>query len=219
MEPEFSVFHDKGNEENFFDRADYQFSAKNSFHTNFQYTRSWFQTPNSYDTANVFDQFGNSVGAADQRSKIGTIDIAPTFTHTISFDYKCLQPGRVLSQGRVQLLPEQRESSGHFQTWGRFSQETVNQFRTLANAGVRSDVSYVKGIHNVKVGAVYEQTFLRENDTLGLVDATLNCTDAWMKRRRQSAEYRLYESGCESWLAPAGTRRILTSIRFCCLTI
>ena len=43
--PEFSVFHDKGNEENFFDRADYQFSAKNSFHTNFQYTRSWFQTP------------------------------------------------------------------------------------------------------------------------------------------------------------------------------
>ena len=38
--------------------------------------------------------------------------------------------------------------------------ETVGQNRTLTNAGLRSDVSYVKGIHNVKVGVTYEQTFL-----------------------------------------------------------
>jgi hypothetical protein len=68
--PEFAMFHDKGNEENFFDRVDYQFSPKSSIHTNLQFTRSWFQTPNSYDTANVLDQFGNSVGATDQRAKI-----------------------------------------------------------------------------------------------------------------------------------------------------
>jgi len=35
----------------------------------------------------------------------------------------------------------------------------VSQDRSLTNAGVRASVSYVKGIHNVKAGAVYEQTF------------------------------------------------------------
>jgi len=35
-------------------------------------------------------------------------------------------------------------------------------------------VSYVKGINNIKAGVVYEQTFLNENDSLGIVDPTLN---------------------------------------------
>jgi hypothetical protein len=42
------------------------------------------------------------------------------------------------------------------------------------NAGLRSDISYVKGINNLKVGAAYEQTFLDEHDPLGIVDPTLN---------------------------------------------
>src|SRR6202165_1116979 len=41
------AIHDKGNEENLFDRVDYLFSGADSLHTNFQYTRSWFQTPNT----------------------------------------------------------------------------------------------------------------------------------------------------------------------------
>ncbi|MGH9759407.1 MAG: carboxypeptidase regulatory-like domain-containing protein, partial [Blastocatellia bacterium] len=45
--PEFTVMHDKGNQENVFDRVDYQFSSADSVHLNFGYTRSWFQTPNS----------------------------------------------------------------------------------------------------------------------------------------------------------------------------
>jgi hypothetical protein len=52
--------------------------------------------------------------------------------------------------------------------------ETVAQNRTLTNAGLRSDISYVKGINNLKAGAVYEQTFLDEHDPLGIVDPTLN---------------------------------------------
>ena len=41
-------------------------------------------------------------------------------------------------------------------------------------------ISYAKGIHNIKAGAQYEQTFLREHDTLGVVDPTYNspCVDA-----------------------------------------
>ena len=56
----------------------------------------------------------------------------------------------------------------------------MSQRRTLTNAGLRSDVSYVKGIHNIKAGATYEQTFLDEKDPFGIVDPTLNapCLDA-----------------------------------------
>ena len=49
----------------------------------------------------------------------------------------------------------------------------MGQNRKLTNAGLRSDLSYVKGIHNIKLGAVYQQTFLDEQDTLGIVDPTL----------------------------------------------
>ena len=42
-------------------------------------------------------------------------------------------------------------------------QETLGQDRTLTNVGIRSDVSYLKGIHNLKAGVTYQQTFLDEN--------------------------------------------------------
>lgn len=47
--PEFKVFHDKGNEENVFDRVDFNMGPADSMHINVQYTRSWFQTPNDYE--------------------------------------------------------------------------------------------------------------------------------------------------------------------------
>ena len=66
-----------------FDRVDYQFTPVDSVHLNLNYSRSWFQTPNTYDNLNVLDQFGNNVGDADQNSKIETFDIAPTYTRII----------------------------------------------------------------------------------------------------------------------------------------
>src|SRR6266852_4574346 len=90
--PEFVVFHAKGNELNIFDRIDRQLSTTDSIHLNLNYSRSWFQTPNAYDNLNVQNVisgggganpvFGD-VGNTDQRSKIGTFNIAPTYTHTI----------------------------------------------------------------------------------------------------------------------------------------
>ncbi len=100
--PEFTVLHDKGNEENLFDRVDYQLSTADSIHLNFGYSRSWFQTPNSLDAENAtawsglagiepqmanfagIDPNGNIVGPTDQRSKIGTFNIAPSWTRLIS---------------------------------------------------------------------------------------------------------------------------------------
>src|SRR5260221_3555270 len=59
-------------------------------------------------------------------------------------------------------------------------QETLGQDRTLTNAGLRSDISYVKGIHNIKVGASFQHTFLDENNRFSIVDPTFlaSLTDA-----------------------------------------
>src|SRR5215831_6604989 len=61
--PEFTVIHDKGNQQNIFDRVDYQVNGKDSVHGNFQYTRSWFQTPNTFDNLATFS--GNPAGDTD----------------------------------------------------------------------------------------------------------------------------------------------------------
>jgi hypothetical protein len=93
--PEFSVFHDKGNEENVFDRIDYSFSPTDSIHLNLNYSRSWFQNPNAYDNVNVTNVLAAGasptptlgiVGDTDQHSKIGTYNIAPTYTRIINND-------------------------------------------------------------------------------------------------------------------------------------
>ncbi|HMF52702.1 MAG TPA: TonB-dependent receptor [Edaphobacter sp.] len=173
--PEFQTLHDKGNQQNIFDRVDFQLTEADSLHTNLQYTRSWFQTPNSFDTMSVFDQNNNPVGEADQRSKIETFNIAPTWTHLINQN-TVFNFGAYIRRDGYNYIP----SNNPLADLGPIQQETVQQYRTLTNTGLRSDVSWVKGIHNVKVGAVYQQTFLRENLTTGLVDPGLNapCVDA-----------------------------------------
>ena len=173
--PEFSVFHDKGNEENIFDRVDYQVSQKDTLHGNFQYTRSWFQTPNTFDNLNVLDSAGNNVGDTDQRSKIGTINIAPTWTRLIS-------PSAVFTLGAYVRTDKYNyyPSNNPLADLGPINSETISQNRTLTNAGLRSDISYVKGIHNIKAGITFEHTFLTENDLFGIIDPTLlpSTTDA-----------------------------------------
>src|SRR5712692_8233031 len=51
--PEFAVMHAKGNEESLCDRVDFQISTADSIHLNLGFTRSWFQTPNSFDAQNA----------------------------------------------------------------------------------------------------------------------------------------------------------------------
>ena len=179
--PEFVVMHDKGNEENLFDRVDYQISNADSLHLNFGYTRSWFQTPNSYDAEDAtpwkgvvvntggLDPDGNVVGPADQRSQINTFNIAPSWTRLLSAT-TVFTFGAFIRRDDYNYYP----SANPFADLGPpgVQSETVGQNRTLANTGLRSSVSYVKGIHNVKVGATYEQTFLTENDNVGIVDPT-----------------------------------------------
>jgi hypothetical protein len=178
--PEFVVFHDKGNEQNLFDRVDYQFTTADSVHLNLNYSRSWFQTPNSYDNLNVENVvsagtsaapvFGN-VGNTDQHSKIETFDIAPTYTRIVG------------ANGVFNFGPYIRKDSYNYYPSGdpladrgpaNLQTSSIGQERSLTNAGAHTDFTYDKGSNNIKAGAFYSQTFLRENDTLGVVDPTYN---------------------------------------------
>ena len=175
--PEFAVMHDKGNEENLFDRVDYQLSTADSIHLNFGYSRSWFQNPNSFDQqfhnvngVQLTDPVtGNPLGATDQVSQIKTFNIAPTWTRLLSSS-AVFTFGGFVRRDQYNYYP----SADAFNDLSPDLQgETVSQNRKLTNAGLRSNVSYAKGIHNIKVGVTYAQTFLDEVDGIGIVDPTL----------------------------------------------
>src|SRR5246127_4534278 len=180
--PEFAVIHAKGNEENALDRVDFQVSKADSVHINLGFTRSWFQTPNSFDQQDAtawnglvvenggWGPDGIPVGPADQRSQIKTFNIAPSWTRLINNNTVFTLGGFV-----------RRDQFNYYPSGNPFSdlapglqQETLSQDRTLTNAGLRSDISWVKGIHNLKAGITYQQTFLDERNRFGIVDPTLN---------------------------------------------
>ena len=183
--PEFTVFHDKGNEENFFDRVDYGFTPTDSVHIDFNYSRSWFQTPNAFDNLNIQNVisggssanpvFGN-IGNTDQRSQIGTFNISPTYTRVVSTN-SVLNLGAWVRKDLYHYYPSGNPLAD--QGPANLQTSSISQDRTLTNAAVHSDFDYSKGIHTFKAGVVYGQTFLRENDSLGVVNPTYNspCVD------------------------------------------
>ncbi len=180
--PEFQVFHDRGNEENIFDRVDFKPSDQDTINLNLQFTRSWFQTPNSYDAQNAtawngllvdnggLGPNGVLVGSADQRSKIRTFNIAPVWTHLVN-PKTVFTLGAFVRQDQYNYYPSANPFSD---LTPDLQSATVGQNRRLTNAGARASVSYVSGIHNIKVGVQYEQTLLTERDSFGLVDPTIN---------------------------------------------
>jgi Carboxypeptidase regulatory-like domain/TonB-dependent Receptor Plug Domain len=134
--PEFSVIHAKGNLEDVFDRVDYQVSDKDTVHLNLGFTRSWFQNPNSYDNLNVDVTGGPDntlVGPTDQRSKIQTYNIAPTWTRLINTSMVFTLGGFVRHDG-YHYYP----SENPYADFGPLQSESVGQNRTLTNAGALS---------------------------------------------------------------------------------
>ncbi|MGB7283385.1 MAG: hypothetical protein WBE13_14065, partial [Candidatus Acidiferrum sp.] len=190
--PEIAVMHDHGNEENFFDRVDFKPSSADTISLNLGYSRSWFQTPNSYDAENATGWTFNSldptcppgqtascgglgpnglpVGAQDQRSKIGTFNIAPSWTRLVNTS-TVVTVGTFVRRDEYNYYPSANPFADETPD---LQQETISQYRTLTNAGVRASVSYVKGIHNVKAGVTFENTALLENDKFGIVNPGVN---------------------------------------------
>lgn len=154
--PEFQVNHAKGNEQNGFDRFDYEINNKDSLHTNIGYSRSWFQEPNSFDAAAI---------GQDQRVKIESFNLAPGWTHLFSEDML------------LTVTPYVRHDDFNYYPSGNplaDLTESASQHRTLTNAGLRADLSYVKGAHNLKAGFTFQHWLLNENFSLGLTDPAVN---------------------------------------------
>ena len=183
--PEFTVFHDKGNEQNIFDRIDYRFTPADSMHLNLNYSRSWFQTPNAYDNLDVHNvlqrrrqrqphlrQRRRHRSALQDRHLQHRADLYAHHQQQLG-----LQPGRLRPPDDYNYYP----SNNPLADLGPESQtSSISQNRTLTNAGVHSDFSYAQGHQQLQGRRAIQQTFLRENDNLGVVDPTYNapCVDA-----------------------------------------
>jgi len=178
--PEFVTMHDKGNQQNVFDRVDFKPSSADTISLNLAFTRSWFQTPNSYDAqtaqawtalnGNDIGPDGKVVGIEDQRSKIRTFNVAPTWTHLVNSNM-VFTLGGFARQDQCNYYP----SRNPFADWTNGEQsETIGQDRRLTNLGAKAELSYVNGIHNLKIGVIAQHTFLTERDSFGLSDPTFN---------------------------------------------
>ena len=160
--PELTALHDKGNGEGVFDRVDFNPTEKDTFHLNLQASRSWFQIPNTYDQL---------AANQNQHQQIRSLNIAPGYTHLLSSDM-LLTFNPYVRIDHVQYFPSPDPFSD--------LPATLAQDRRLGVYGARADLSYAKGIHNIKAGGEYKYNDLAENFNLGVTDPTFNavCVDA-----------------------------------------
>ena len=152
--PEFTPFHDKGNNETIFDRIDFQPGSRDSLHLDLFSARNWFQIPDTYDQ---LDQ--------DQRQQATTLSFALGYQHTFN------------AQTLLSINPFWRQDHINYYPSGDPFDDTpatINQDRHLTNWGTRIDLSYANGIHNIKVGTQLMQTKLNENFGLGITDPAFN---------------------------------------------
>jgi hypothetical protein len=160
--PEFQAIHDTGNQVSFFDRLDAHAGATGTFHLNVQSARSAFDIPNTLDAA--------AVGQA-QHQQINTFNVAPGYSQVIG-SKTLFTANAFVRQDHLTYTPSPDPFADQ--------PGTISQDRKLTNLGVKADVAYTTGNHNVKVGGTISATKLHENFTLGFTDPTFNspCVDA-----------------------------------------
>ena len=159
--PEFVPIHDHGNAESAFDRFDWQPNNADALHLNLSLARSWFQTPNTFDS---------QAAGQDQRSQIRSFNVAPGWTHLINAN-TLFTINPFVRFDRSQYFPSGNPLAD--------LPATLSQSRYLTNTGFRTDISYSKGVHNAKVGGSYWHTLLRESFDIAITDPGFNavCVD------------------------------------------
>ncbi len=154
--PEFVNLHDNGNSASIFNRLDYSPNNKDSFHFNLLLAR------NKFNIANTYEQ--EALGQ-DQSQRVKSINIAPGYVHIFN-------PSTVLTVNPFYRL----DQVNFYPSANPFSDQTttISQQRRLANAGIKADVAYVKGINNIKVGGQFQHTLLNEGFQFGITDPNFN---------------------------------------------
>jgi hypothetical protein len=152
--PEFVPIHDRGNNESIFDRLDWQPNSSDAFHLNLFTARNWLQVPNDYDQL-----------AQDQKLRVLTWNIAPGYQHTFN------------AHTLLTVNPfVRRDQFNYYASRDLFADTpiTAAQNRFLTDYGVKADISYVQGRHNVKIGTQIQQPRLLENFQFGITDPAYN---------------------------------------------
>lgn len=160
--PEFSPIHDHGNNTSLFDRVDWQPHDEDLLHLNLSAGRSWFQTPNSFDSAAL---------GQDQRTQIRNVNVAMGWNHIFSPNF-LLSFTPFYRHDEAQYFP-----SSHLEA---DQPAILAQNRTLTNMGFRLEGQYAKGVQTLRVGSTYWHTLLHERFSVGLTDPLYNasCLDA-----------------------------------------
>lgn len=154
--PEFVNLHDNGSSIGIFNRFDYSPTTTDTFHLNLFVSRNKFQIANTYEQ----DALGQ-----DQSQRVKSINIAPGYVHIFN-NSTVLTVNPYYRLDQINYYP----SADPF----RDQTTTVRQQRRLANAGIRADLSYVKGINNIKIGGQFQHTFLNEGFQFGITDPNFN---------------------------------------------
>jgi hypothetical protein len=154
--PEFQPIHDSGDQMSFFDRADARTGDTGTLHVNLQAARSSFEVPNSLDAA--------ALGQAQHQS-IDTFNVAPAYSQVLGAKTLLTVNGFV-RQDHLTYTPSPDPFADQ--------PGSVSQDRTLTNFGVKADVAYSAGNHNLKVGGSASATRLHEQFTLGFTDPSFN---------------------------------------------
>jgi len=160
--PEFTTFHDIGNNQTIFDRFDFQPTGKDALHLDLFAARNWIQIPDDYDQLNPVQ---------DQRQRVLTWNIAPGYQHTFS------------AHTLLTINPYVRKDQFNYYPSRDFFADlpaSQGQQRQLLNWGVRADISSTFGRHNLKYGIDMKQTRLREDFQFGVTDPGFNspCVDS-----------------------------------------
>jgi hypothetical protein len=152
--PEFLPIHDIGNNENIFDRVDYQPTGRDALHLNLYVARNWFQVPNDYDQL-----------SQDQKQRVMTWNVAPGYQHTFGMQ-SLLTINAFVRRDQVNYYGSRDPLAD--------TPATVSQNRFLTNYGVKADLALTRGRHSMKFGTQLQQTRLLENFSLGITNPLLN---------------------------------------------
>lgn len=154
--PEFAVMHDYGNNENFFERVDYDPTASDTLHLDLNAARTLDENPN---------QFDQEAAGQNQHAQIFTYNIAAFWTHLLN------------AQSLINVDAYIRQDNFHYYPSANIFADTpatLSQSRRLQNSGIHTSYSYAHGVHNIKAGVSYEQTILNEGFGFGITSPTYN---------------------------------------------